>query len=121
MNITSDNYVEYVLKTESCDWEIISERLQNKSILRLLHAVIGLCTETGELADILKKHIFYGKELDWMHVVEESGDLSWYSAVIWHLTEIVKGIKMNDGLQLNIEKLQKRYPNKFSEERALNR
>jgi hypothetical protein len=42
------------------------------------HACIGMFTELGELVDALKKHEFYGKELDLENVNEELGDFRFY-------------------------------------------
>lgn len=44
----------------------------------LLHMVMGVCGEAGELLDALKKHIIYGKQLDMHNVVEELGDIEFY-------------------------------------------
>lgn len=45
------------------------------------HAVIGFVTELGELLDICKKFLFYGKPYDVPHIVEELGDGLWYTAL----------------------------------------
>lgn len=44
----------------------------------LLHMVMGVCGEAGELLDALKKHIIYGKQLDMSNVIEELGDIEFY-------------------------------------------
>lgn len=49
--------------------------------LDFLHSAYGLVTETGELVDIFKKHIFYNKDLDLVNLKEEIGDLFWYCAL----------------------------------------
>lgn len=115
--IDSSNYVENVLRTEAIDFEKIKERLSDEKTIRLLHAAMGLVTEAAELADMLKKHIFYGKEIDEINAAEELGDGSWYSAVA---IDVLK-TTMNDIMTKNIEKLRKRYPEKFTEHNALNR
>ena len=86
-------------------------------VLRLLHVAMGLCTEAGEFIDILKKHIFYGKELDVVHLMEELGDSSWYERVGVDVLEIT----YLDMLQRNVDKLKARFPQKFTEEHAVNR
>jgi len=115
--ITSDNYVQHVVVTESVDFEAIQQRLSDMSLIRLLHAAQGICTEAGELTDQLKKHIFYGAELDTINLIEELGDLTWYIGLA--LDEI--GCPMNELLQKNIAKLAARYPEEFKEVDALNR
>lgn len=44
----------------------------------LLHMSYGVTTEVGELFDIYKKKLAYGKEIDEINYKEELGDLLWY-------------------------------------------
>jgi NTP pyrophosphatase (non-canonical NTP hydrolase) len=87
------------------------------SKLRLLNGAMGLAGETGELVDQIKKHIFYGKALDITNVREELGDILWYM----HLIVKESGSSFDELMELNIAKLQKRYPQGFSETAALAR
>lgn len=82
-----------------------------------LHMVLGMVTESAELADVFKKNIAYGKDIDLINVKEELGDLCWYVANICN----INGWNLEDILQININKLSARYGDKFSEEKALNR
>jgi NTP pyrophosphatase (non-canonical NTP hydrolase) len=109
-------YTMDVLRTESVDFGKIRGRMTD-SMLRLLHAALGACTEAAELADMVKKHLFYGKPMDTVNIDEELGDLLWYVAVACD----VLGIPMLEIMQANIEKLRKRYPVRFEEGDALNR
>lgn len=82
-----------------------------------VHMILGMQTESAELSDVFKKNIAYGREIDWTNIKEEIGDLMWYIANIcninkWDLREI---------LETNINKLEARYPEKFTEDKALNR
>ena len=115
--IDSSNYVEKVLRTESIDFEKIRDRIRGNGALRLLHASEGMQTESAEFTDMLKKHLFYGKEFNRANAIEEVGDLMWYVGVA--CDEL--GVSLDSILQMNIEKLAKRYPNKFTEEDAINR
>ena len=45
-------------------------------------AFLGLIGETGEVADILKKHLWHGADLDREHFIEELGDVAWYAAAL---------------------------------------
>ena len=67
--------------TENKNYEEIFQRLSTTRGIRLLHAQLGLHTEGGELADALKRHLFYGKPLDPVNIAEEIGDVFWYLAV----------------------------------------
>ena len=116
MTITNKEYMEGVLKTESCDFEKIKERMTD-AIIRLNHAITGICTEAGEIADGLKKHIFYGKPLDKVNMVEELGDLYWYI----NIAQDVLDITTEEVQAINNAKLRARYGSKFSEEAAINR
>ncbi len=115
--MNTQDYVKLAIKTESTDFKSMNTRLENDGVKRLLHAGIGLSTEAGEFLDALKKHIFYGKELDRVNLAEEMGDLFWYLAIV--SDEL--GVEMSDVMERNIEKLKARYGEKFSEEKAENR
>ena len=78
----------------------------NMLMARAIHACLGLASETGEIADALKKHIVYGKELDLINLLEESGDLMWYQALL--LTAIKK--TMEEVMEKNMAKLKLRFP-----------
>lgn len=110
-------YINNVLKTEARDMTPVIKRVGELETIRLLHAATGLCTETGEIQDNLKRHIFYGKEIDRNNLIEESGDLLWYIAIMLHTLDS----SFEEAMEKNITKLRKRYGEKFSEAAALNR
>lgn len=85
--------------------------------IRLLHASMGMATEAAEFIDILKKHIFYGKELDAEHLEEEIGDLLWYIAEALNAL----GLDLDQVMENNIRKLRIRYKKKFTVDEAMNR
>jgi NTP pyrophosphatase (non-canonical NTP hydrolase) len=120
-----DNYIELALRTEPSkeQYEEILKRVGNPEIIRLLHAFMGLSTEVGEIVDALKKHIFYGKELDKINIAEELGDVDWYRALaIDSLSNLIgfEAEKLEELIkEINIAKLQERYPNKYSDEDAI--
>ena len=113
----SKQYIKDATKTESNDFSAIGDRVKDEGTLRLLHGAIGLTTEAGEFIDALKKHIFYGKELDRVNLAEEMGDMFWYLAIV--ADEL--GIDFESVMATNIKKLKARYGEKFSEDRAENR
>lgn len=71
---------------------------------------MGLAGEIGEVIDIMKKHIYQGKELDITDVIEEVGDVLWYIANFCN----VNNITMDECMENNIKKLRKRFPNGFT-------
>ena len=83
----------------------------------VLHCCMGMAGETGEVIDLIKKSVFYKKELDKDKVLEELGDVMFY--IVNLATSL--NISMSDVLQHNIDKLKKRYPHGFSEEDAIRR
>jgi len=82
-----------------------------------LHMVLGMVTEVAELADAYKKYIAYGKDLDFINIQEEIGDLMWYIANLCAFNNF----DLEKILETNINKLRVRYPEKFSEDHANNR
>lgn len=112
--MNSDDYLHLSTRSESVDVEQIFKRLARIGTVRLLHAAIGLSTESGEFSDQLKRHVFYGKELDKTNLKEEAGDLLWYLSIA--LNEI--GSSFSEVMAMNIAKLKARYPEKFSELKA---
>jgi len=71
-------YEQNVLITESCDFQAIHSRLDDRAI-RLLHAGLGLSSELTELVDAYLDPP--NGEIDWINVSEETGDLTWYCGV----------------------------------------
>lgn len=112
-----EEYIKGVVRTENTDYKGIRERMSSVTSIRALHGSIGITTEAGELLDAVKKYIFYGRELDVVNIKEEIGDLMYYSALL--ADEF--GFNLNLILQNNIEKLRARYPEKFTEDSAINR
>lgn len=83
----------------------------------LLNSALGLCGESGEVADLLKKHRFQGHDLDFEHIAKELGDIAWYLAVGAYSI----GYDLEKILQMNVDKLKARYPDGFSVDRSLHR
>lgn len=83
----------------------------------LMNGVLGLCGETGEVADLVKKSTFQGHTLDPEKVAEELGDVAWYLAVAAHAV----GYDLDTIFQMNVDKLMKRYPDGFDADRSIHR
>lgn len=83
----------------------------------LLNAALGLCGESGEVADLIKKYRFQGHELDTAKLIKELGDVQWYIA----LAASALGVSLSEIMMRNIEKLRERYPDGFDPERSRNR
>jgi NTP pyrophosphatase (non-canonical NTP hydrolase) len=82
-----------------------------------LNGVMGLAGESGECVDLMKKHLFQGHTLDKEHLAKELGDVAWYLAVTAHAI----GYDLETILQMNVDKLRKRYPDGFDPTRSQHR
>ena len=93
----------------------LNPALSKKDVL--INGVMGLCGESGEAIDIVKKHLHQGHELDKEKLAKELGDIAWYLAE----TAYALDIPLDDILQANIEKLRSRYPEGFDAEKSIHR
>lgn len=102
------------------EYQELAMRTSNKFLIsdyRLINGALGLAGEAGEVCDLIKKHIMQGHPLDAEHVALELGDICWYIAEA--ATAI--GYDMETIMEMNIEKLMKRYPDGFDTEKSLHR
>ena len=109
------NFVKDCVRTEAPITGAVLIRLDKSA--RLLHAGMGMATEAGEFVDSLKKTIFYGKPLDEVNLIEEMGDLLWYVGLACDAL----GVPIELVMDRVVSKLEQRYPEKFTDEAALNR
>jgi len=107
-------YIKNAIRTESPQC-LFSSMLT--PMTRLLHGAMGICTEAGELLDVLKKCLFYNRKIDHDNVKEELGDVFWYLAIICNQ----EGWTFEEIMEENIKKLKARYPEKLSEKDEKNR
>lgn len=93
---------------------ILSRNVLQKE-MRLMHVVIGLSGEVGEIATAVQRAVYYKKgEIDAINLKEEIGDIMWYVALMCN----TMGFSLEDVMQSNIRKLQARYPDKYSDHLA---
>lgn len=93
----------------------LNPELDTKDVL--INGVMGLCGESGEAIDIVKKWLAQGHELDKEKLAKELGDIAWYLAeTAWALE-----IPLEEIFQANIDKLKKRYPQGFDSQRSIHR
>ena len=76
----------------------------------LINSVMGLCGESGEAIDLVKKHLHQGHPLDREGLIKELGDIAWYLAE----AATALDVSLEEIMERNIEKLKKRYPEGFS-------
>lgn len=102
------------------EYQKLAMRTSNKALLleqHLMNGALGLAGESGEVADIVKKSVMQGHKMDFEHIAKELGDIMWYIAE----TASAIGYDMETIMQMNIDKLMKRYPEGFSTERSQHR
>lgn len=112
--MTPKEYIEQAMRTHHGTYPYDG---YNEVTPQLEHAVMGVVTEAGEMMDAIKKAKIYGKDLDKVNMVEELGDIMWYLA----LMADDLGVSFEESWDKNIRKLAKRYPEKFTSDKALNR
>lgn len=101
-------------------YQTYATRTQNKTLsydTQIATLGLGIAGEAGEVADLIKKHLGHGHDLDWHKLREELGDVLWYVACLADRF----GIKLSEVADANVEKLKRRYPFGFDSERSIHR
>lgn len=99
------------------EYQHLAMRTATHKCYDLANAALGLTGEAGEVADIIKKHLYQGHDLYPSEVIEELGDVLWYVALMADYFNVTLGFVM----QQNIAKLKARYPEGFDPVRSVNR
>jgi len=102
------------------EYQKLAIRTLNPSLNKkevMINAVMGLCGESGEVSDIVKKHLFQGHELDVEKIKKELGDVLWYIAEMCEALDL----ELDEVMEANIEKLSKRFKDGFTVEESINR
>ena len=107
-DLTANQYQKLAMAT-------LNPALSKKDVL--INGVMGLCGESGEAIDIVKKWLAQGHELDKTRLAKELGDIAWYLAETAYALEI----PLEDILKANIDKLKARYPQGFDPEKSVHR
>jgi len=89
-------------------------KMSEDLIFNLNHAALGIAGEAGEFVDSVKKSMIYNRPVDTVNLQEELGDLLWYIALAARSLNVSLAQIAVD----NISKLQKRYPEKYTDELA---
>ena len=93
----------------------LNPALDKKDVL--INSVMGLCGESGEAIDIVKKWLMQGHELDKAHLIKELGDVAWYLAE----AATALDVPLEAVFQENLDKLRQRFPNGFDVGASVNR
>lgn len=102
------------------EYQVLASRTINKNIMGTiggeLHALHGMVGEIGEIHSLYQK-VYQGHEMDDEHLKKEVGDLLWFIAEYCTIHDW----KMEDIMQMNIDKLKARFPEGFDVEKSLHR
>ena len=93
----------------------LNPQLDSKDVL--INSVMGLCGESGECIDIVKKWLAQGHELNQDKLIDELGDVAWYLAE----AATALGVSLESVLQHNVDKLKARYPQGFDSAKSITR
>jgi NTP pyrophosphatase (non-canonical NTP hydrolase) len=107
-------FVSAVTSEESKDYTSFANRIYQLAedgvpTERLLTASVGLCAESGEFTEIVKKMVFQGKppsEENFYHMKRELGDIMWY----FMQACLALDVSPEEIVEMNVEKLKARYP-----------
>lgn len=101
------------------EYQKLAERTISKMMNKIQkerHALHGMVGEIGELHSLYQK-AYQGHDFDFEHAKKELGDLLWFVAEYCTACDW----KLEDVMQLNIDKLKARYPEGFDSEKSLHR
>lgn len=85
--------------------------------LMLLHAILGVISEGGELLERFMKDVDAGRRIDRTNILEEAGDLNWFLQLII----LASQSRTEEVQQMNILKLWERFEGKFDHIKATHR
>lgn len=101
-------------------WELVQKLIgqgfSEAEAQNIIHGIIGIATEAGELLEALAK-VMTGEKFDRTNLLEEVGDVKWYMALLARAAPFEWG----EDEHRVIEKLRARFPNAFTEHAANNR
>lgn len=112
---------QYLMDVDSFDYtyhEMMSKQAPVEAEFdntRIVHAIVGICTEAAELASALL--VSKDKPLDVVNIKEEVGDVMYYIGLLCD----AMGFTVDDSISAIERKLLKRYPEGFSTTNAVER
>ena len=91
--------------------------VESSKMEQIHNMVFGIVGETGEVVDILKKHIYQGHDLYKEDLSEEIGDVMFYVVNLCNLLDL----DLETIIEGNYNKLLLRYPEGFDKQKSINR
>lgn len=105
--MTLDEYQNKALRT--INLELVDDALE-------LHALHGLASEVGEIHGLYQK-VYQGHKIDMIHLQKEIGDCLWFLAELC----TANGMSLEKVGEMNIAKLESRYPHGFDASHSIHR
>lgn len=105
--MTPNQYQERAARTINKSNNILEQRQ---------HALFGMASEVGEIHGIFQKH-YQGHSINYTELKQEIGDLLWFIAEFC----TASGWDMEYIMQMNLDKIERRYPDGFEEKRSVER
>jgi NTP pyrophosphatase (non-canonical NTP hydrolase) len=103
--------LQHLIPHEGATYRYDDDMLENT---RLLHAIMGMGSEVGELLSVMLKTIYYGKAMTHeelkLKFLDELGDVQWFLAQACTILDL----NLEDMMEANIAKLRERFPDKFT-------
>lgn len=102
------------------EYQELALRTSRKELCKeahLMNGILGLAGETGECADLVKKHYYQDGRAIETALFDELGDVLWYISE----TASAMGFSLEAIALHNVEKLKRRYPEGFDSQRSLHR
>jgi len=116
--LEESRYALFVASRSKNPLEIRKEFADKNPIdVAILHGVMGVATEAGELLGALKKSFAYNQTVDYENIIEEIGDIEFYLTMIRNAMQLGRG----EVLEANMKKLTERYPEGYSDQAAKER
>ena len=114
--MTPDAYQQLAGRTV-CPQEAAMTRLAaaGPGAFQLLHSVVGMMGELGEICSLLQKVYWYGKDMPPEEFVKQLG--LEFGDVLWYHSEGLSAVKkqLSEIMEQNINKLRVRYPGKYTD------
>ena len=115
--MTPNEYQVLALRTANSS-TLDVERIITPQQLKVINAVFGAYGEMAEISEPFKKWLFQGHEFPSLeNARKEIGDVFWYLALLATSLDL----ELEDIMITNIEKLRKRFPEKFDTNLSINR
>ncbi len=117
--VTRSLYYQEMIRMNDREYtDFVLNKVSSKTLDEpIIASSLGLAGEVGEIADLVKKYTFHNHKLAVEEVMEELGDLFFYMTLMMNTLETT----LDEIIEMNVQKLNERYPEGFESIRSMNR